>query len=696
LSLNPNLFQMKKNLLSISLVLTCAVAFSQSSPHARPGSPVVHARDYKHDDKAAPVQNASRSTHAASARHVNPNHSSGVCNVVALGSAANALGASGGGRTQVWYDQDLNTVVFTHRGECGVPSAVTNSGFYVYDYSTDGGTTWSINQGPMYGVASNTTTGCTALGPHRGRFPTGVIFNPAGNTDPNNAHIVYTGPWNTEFPTGTTNWYGQVYGVGHINGTPAIEHYDSLPNSASWPDDLFITKQGVAWKLGDIGDQTTNFSFLDTLGLYKGIWNGSDFTYTYYPIHYTTNPDIVDAAGNPAGITDYNIAFGDDGMTGYIALITNQDAGNANYPDTTFYMQVLKTIDGGQTWSCPMDLDIRTCLDSAMVGQGSTIYASSWDLDLVVDKNNNPHIVNTIVPKAGPGSVFLGYEYKSYGIFDFYSTDQGQTYKAQLLAHPQTYAGQFGTAGVDQVTEFQRPFVCRTWDGSKLYYGWFDTDTATFGILTNNNPDLHLMGYDVDGNMYTEDLSVFSNVGAGENITAGSNADGACTFGNGPYYAKEGGPTPSVPVSYMVVGNTGLDVSLPCDFFYVDCATPSGTLTHPGHPLDVTTHYLSPLCADGSGTVLTTNDLSKDLLVSGNYPNPYTGKTSVDVSLAKAMDVTIEISNVVGQTLVSASYKNLHTGMNTLTIDGSALSQGLYFYTVKAGANSVTKTMTVE
>jgi hypothetical protein len=689
---------MKRKLLSFSLALISTAVIAQSSRYARPGSPVMNVSDYRKPLRSEEGKQSLSPSQPSAARHGNGgNQTSTLCNVIPLGTAANALGSSGGGRSQVWYDQNLNTVVSTHRGECGNPSSVTNSGFYVYDVSTNGGSSWSINQGPIYGTALNHTSGCTALGAHRGRFPSGVVYNPVGNTDPNNAHIVYSGPWNTEFPTGTTNWYGQVYGVGNLNGSPSTEHYDSLSGTASWPDDLFITKQGVVWKIGNVGDQSTNFIYQDTLAVYKGVWNGSDYTYTYYPIHYTTNILIPNGTtGTAAAVIDETIAFGDDGLTGYIALVTNQDPGLTIYADTLLYMQVMKTTDGGQTWSCPIDLDIRNCLDAALIGQGIDTYASSWDIDMVVDKNNNPHIVNTIVPKAGPGSVFLGYADKTFGIFDFYSTDQGQTYQAQLLAHPETYSGQFGTANVDQITEFQRPFVSRTWDGSKLYMGWFDTDTLTFGIFTNTNPDLHMVGYDVDANMWSEDLSVFSNIGAGENITTLSNADGACTFGNASYYAKEGGPSPSVPVNYLVVGNGGVDVSNPCSFFYLDCAGPSGSLTHPGNPLPVTTRYASPLCADGSGVVLSTQDMSKGLLVSGNYPNPYTGKTSVDVTLLNAGDVSIEISNVVGQQLSSTTYRNLHTGLNTLTVDGSSLSKGLYFYTVKAGANKITKTMTVE
>ena len=684
---------MKKSLLTLATIAISIAGFGQQPSPARPGAKSLSFDAYRKSivtaEQNLSLGNASSNTtpNNANARHANPNQSSTVCAVTEIGHASNSLGSTGGGRTQLWYDQMLNTVVYTHRGLCGTPPTVMNTGYYTYDVSTDGGTTWLADQGPIYGLTSNPSAGCTQLGPHRGRFPSGAVYNPSGNTDPNNAHIAYTGVWNTDLGA-VTQWYGQTWGTGHLDGSAAHEHWDRLPGTAHWGEDIFVTKQGVAWKVAEVGDTTDVFGFADSLAIYKGTWNGSEFIYNYYPVYYKTNSLLE-------GIIDVNIAFGDDGMTGYIAIISNQDEGNIHYLDTILYMQVLKTSDGGATWSCPIDLDIRTCLDAAMMNMGTTIYASSWDLDIVVDKNNNPHIVNTIVPKAYglAGGVTLGYQCGYFGLFDFYSIDQGTTWLAQLIAHPQTYSGQWGTAGVDQITEFLRPFVSRTWDGSKLYYGFFDTDTATFFIYDNVSPDLRLIGYDVDNNKWTADLSNLSTINGGENITTLSNADGSCILGQGPYYVKEGGPTISVPMVYAVMGATPSD---PTTFYYVDCASPSSDFIYDGTPLPVTTGYNSPLCLDGSGVVMTVDDLSSELLVSANYPNPFTGKTSVDVTLAKAGDVSIEISNVVGQKLVSANYQNLHSGLNTLTIDGSSLAHGLYFFTVKAGSISVTKTMTVE
>jgi len=81
--------------------------------------------------------------------------------------------------------------------------------------------------------------------------------------------------------------------------------------------------------------------------------------------------------------------------------------------------------------------------------------------------------------------------------------------------------------------------------------------------------------------------------------------------------------------------------------------------------------------------------------VSQNYPNPFSGITTVYVELSQPVDLQIEVTNMTGQLLLNRSYRG-HTGNNALEIDGSHLSKGIYFYTVKSGAASVTKKMIVE
>src|SRR6187402_3604425 len=100
---------------------------------------------------------------------------SSVCGVYQIGNGPNIFSGVSGSRAVLSYDKDLNTVVFTHRAECGIPAAVTNTGFYTYDVSTDGGSTWLNDQSPIYGVQMNPGNGScmggSVLGPHRGRYP---------------------------------------------------------------------------------------------------------------------------------------------------------------------------------------------------------------------------------------------------------------------------------------------------------------------------------------------------------------------------------------------------------------------------------------------------------------------------------------------------------------------------------------------
>src|SRR6185436_9344930 len=72
---------MKKNLLSISLVLVSGVwAFAQAPRYVRPGSQVMNVRDYRTGEKPAAVQSTSVSKpKPAAVRHVNPNQTSTVC-----------------------------------------------------------------------------------------------------------------------------------------------------------------------------------------------------------------------------------------------------------------------------------------------------------------------------------------------------------------------------------------------------------------------------------------------------------------------------------------------------------------------------------------------------------------------------------------------------------------------------------------
>ena len=95
--------------------------------------------------------------------------------------------------------------------------------------------------------------------------------------------------------------------------------------------------------------------------------------------------------------------------------------------------------------------------------------------------------------------------------------------------------------------------------------------------------------------------------------------------------------------------------------------------------------------------VLSTHEIINHLFnVSDNYPNPFHGNSSITITMNKSSKVTLDIYNPLGAKVAATITSDLSTGEHTMNIDGSKLSAGIYFYTVKAGEYTVTKKMIIE
>jgi hypothetical protein len=78
-----------------------------------------------------------------------------------------------------------------------------------------------------------------------------------------------------------------------------------------------------------------------------------------------------------------------------------------------------------------------------------------------------------------------------------------------------------------------------------------------------------------------------------------------------------------------------------------------------------------------------------------NYPNPASGLTTISVVLKQASDFDVTVYNAIGQAIQTIKV-NGQNGANNVNLDLSNLSAGIYIYTVKVGASSVTKKLIVE
>ena len=84
--------------------------------------------------------------------------------------------------------------------------------------------------------------------------------------------------------------------------------------------------------------------------------------------------------------------------------------------------------------------------------------------------------------------------------------------------------------------------------------------------------------------------------------------------------------------------------------------------------------------------------------LKNNYPNPFNPTTTIEYSLDKADDVTINIYSVTGQLVRTLTNESMSAGTHRVTFNGldnngNSLSSGIYFYTLQNSVQSITKKM---
>lgn len=82
--------------------------------------------------------------------------------------------------------------------------------------------------------------------------------------------------------------------------------------------------------------------------------------------------------------------------------------------------------------------------------------------------------------------------------------------------------------------------------------------------------------------------------------------------------------------------------------------------------------------------------------VSQNYPNPFSDKTSVTVELEQAANLSLVVTSMTGQKVMEINRGLQQAGSHIFDIMADQLGSGIYFYTVFAGKNNITRKMIVE
>jgi hypothetical protein len=614
--------------------------------------------------------------------------STDVVSIIPLGTSVNGFsyGYGGGQKSILAANNDLNTITHIHRmgGELD-PGGY--SGDLGYDISTDGGLTWTLMV--EFYIATNNAGGTYYT--DAARYPNHGILNPAGNTDPDNAYVCYFAPV-LDGSNSVNSWGGYAWGRARIGDvTDTTKHLEtSKPNDNLFqytPDGYTTTSNGHFW-VSDLNQDWRSGAlvWLNEVIVNHGVWNETimDFDYEQFTMECITQPD----AGRPA---QSKIEFSPDGQTGYFAVLS--DNGDIDISRDLSYFPILwRTEDSGATWSDPIAValagedgiaGVQNYLSDEEIGElflpplparEEIPFTTAFDFDLSVDSYGNPHIAVIVgVTGSTAYSISTGIspssKYAFTCAFLLSSMDKGNegSWIGYPLGRPVSFRGTFGDN-----TEDNRIQIARTSDGSKMFVAWLDTDTTI--SAENNAPDIWARGVDVVNHTYTADLAG-PIADRPVNVTYGSSGTFSAYFfamgnqvledGNGNYtipFTFEQLQTIDDPVQYMYIQDFHFNDA---DFILV------GMQEAPVKP-DATT------------------------IVSQTSPNPAMDQARFSVTLPQSSQVKVTLVNMMGQTVQTIPARTLQAGANEITLDVSTVPAGIYFYTVEAGTETITKKMIVK
>jgi len=661
----------------LALVLCLAIgAWAQKSAQIKPGyeklyapSPEMAAYDLH---KTAPMVQADQVPEMPANRDVD------VVSVIEIGTSANAYSYSyGGGQKQlVWADPNLNVVTNFHRMG-GDLDPTGYSGDLGYDISFDGGLNWT-NMVEVY-VAANNQGGTYYT--DAARYPNHGIFNPMGNTDINNAWVTYCAP--TLDLTNGGSWGG--YGLGRANlGTPTdtIRHLETTvpPFYLYIPDAFDISPLGYVV----VADPAIDWSVTVYQGQFvitRGEWDEdiSDFIWTKDLLDVPLYGDEFPA--------NAKVAFAPDGMTVWLAIIGDNE-GVTPLVDSSLYPIFYKSEDAGETWGDPIavqldgpngipeileyltDEQIDTIFVAPAPARDEIGFQTAFDCDLAVDQNGNPHLAVMIALSYGGYSIPV--IENQYAAFDIFSPDGGETWRGVDCGRSRFLRGRFPD---DTYTEDNRIQIASTISGDKMFVAWLNTvlETAT----DNSRPDIFCRGIDVNYGepfLYTvnEDGDPDANY-----VTYFSDAMWeSYFFGMSRYVLEDGNGNYTIPMTYQQM-QVPLDPGLPVQYMYI-----------PDFVYNEADFQVVGLGAEKEKSPITS--------VSQNFPNPFNSTSTVYVNVEKATNLSMTVTNILGQQVQEVNMGNVASGRHQFVIDATDLTSGIYFYTVYAGKESVTKKMIIE
>jgi flagellar hook assembly protein FlgD len=89
--------------------------------------------------------------------------------------------------------------------------------------------------------------------------------------------------------------------------------------------------------------------------------------------------------------------------------------------------------------------------------------------------------------------------------------------------------------------------------------------------------------------------------------------------------------------------------------------------------------------------VVSLTETSAEVAISNVYPNPSTGETSIDYTLANAGVVNLNVTDLTGKVIYTINEGTVAEGTHAVSFDAANFANGVYYVTLTAGESVVTQ-----
>ena len=204
-----------------------------------------------------------------------------------------------------------------------------------------------------------------------------------------------------------------------------------------------------------------------------------------------------------------------------------------------------------------------------------------------------------------------------------------------------------------------------------MFFTW--NDTHIDGEVNNQNPDVYARGFNLLTNKITSD----NGMNSPNNVTF------LCDITQEAYWQC------TSPIVFTDNNKFTLPI---CTQWFADAAADSKFKYIPDFSY-VQGDFTIPVGNPPFPVGIQKNDELASVTV---YPNPVKDIAKVSLNLKQNANVTVEVTNLVGQQVMSLNKGSMNAGTQLFSVDASQLSAGVYFISVVVNGQKFTQKMVVK